>query len=727
MANTRVKGSVVTGLHLTAKGIEGIEVHAYDIDPISSDDFLGKTKTDKNGEFIISYSESTYRAWFIDRNPDIVLRFYGPSQRLLHETSEYSAVEDATLDVGKIVIHENNVHGWLVTDATLWTTTGSPVRLSQGNQIEWLIDGDVFPELTDSIKNSKHWVNVTNFAFWVGKYLITKFNSSFNAENPPEGQKIQVKNIGEQLQEIMKDKAAQNIPVRIVLNNIPYPIPLIILLLFLPFVFFPGIWTFLLVILDMILTGKAPSDPDSIDEVKEYFKGTNVAIRSYTGPLGYFGFLHAKVVTIDGEIAFVMGSSLSQGYFNDPRHLIHDARHGGSLMHDVNLKLRGPAVEDVERTFTAVWNQTDSKGPRLRPQENQPPLPDGIGLQVVRTLPGDRFTISETGDFNIPYGETGVLEAYQRAIANANDFIYIEDQYFTCPEIVTALIDRMNMKEASDLQAILVLNVEPDIPGYPKKQIELIRQLQNGIPGYKDRLGIYSIWSFDETKKPYDKAKTPFELLNIYVHSKAAIVDDTWATAGSANIDGASMNESQIETILGGVPYLRKVPYLSKLLAAVTAFFSTSVLENEEAARPTQHANPQRSSQPPRQTEVNLVIYNNIAGQPPTDAIVQLREKLWRDHLGFLPNTPEASNFPTSRPSGGWLQLWRKRAEEKCKAIRNRQKHSAKILEWQHETELKKYLKALGIDPDKPSKLSVRSHDKAHKFDFEKGIWRKKE
>jgi hypothetical protein len=163
------------------------------------------------------------------------------------------------------------------------------------------------------------------------------------------------------------------------------------------------------------------------------------------------------------------------------------------------------------------------------------------------------------------------------------------------------------------------------------------------------------------------------------------------------------------------------------LIAAATAFFSSSVLENKETARPTQHANPQRSSQPPRQTEINLVIYNDIAGQPRTEAIVQLREKLWRDHLGFLPNTPEASGFPTSRPSGGWLQLWKQRAEDKCKAIRNRQKHSAKILEWRHETELKKYLKALGIDVDNPGKLSVRSHNKAHKFDFEKGVWSKKE
>ena len=48
---------------------------------------------------------------------------------------------------------------------------------------------------------------------------------------------------------------------------------------------------------------------------------------------------------------------------------------------------------------------------------------------MVRTLPGGTFTSSNTGGAAIPHGETGALEAYQRAIANATKFIYLEDQY----------------------------------------------------------------------------------------------------------------------------------------------------------------------------------------------------------------------------------------------------------------------------------------------------------
>jgi hypothetical protein len=37
-----------------------------------------------------------------------------------------------------------------------------------------------------------------------------------------------------------------------------------------------------------------------------------------------------------------------------------------------------------------------------------------------------------------------------------------------------------------------------------------------------------------------------------YVHSKVAIIDDAWATVGTANLDGTSMNYHQIGLLVGG-------------------------------------------------------------------------------------------------------------------------------------------------------------------------------
>ena len=705
MANSGVQGRVVYAG--TNDGIPDLEIAAVDFDPFFSEDALGSAKTDQDGNFKILYSPDRYSAWILDREPDIVVRVYGPGLRLLHETTEQSDVKDTILTIATIEIHRANIEGWLVTNATLDPVNpsldpqkGTPVTWTQGNQVEILKDGvTMFPMLTDAVAQAQHTINFMNLHFWLGENLITEFDETFIPDHPQEGVPV----IGQRIHEILKNRAASLSSTNILVHDVPFvdQIPVI----------------------SYLLRRFVDMNPDTFDEVKDYFQGSTVNVRGLPHLLS---LLHAKAVVIDGTTAFVLGSPVSQSYFNDKLHLIHDARHEGSLNHDVSIKVSGPAVEFIDRTFTTLWNAADSSASSLSPTTGQVPVEQpGLGLQIVRTLPGDNFTASHTGGKAIPYGETGSLEAYQRAIAKATKFIYIEDQYFTVPEIFTAMLRRM--KQVPTLEIILVMNPKPDIPGYPEKQIQLLKQFQKdlegviGATGVEKQLGVFSIWSCDEQKPRY-------EIMPIYVHAKDAIVDDIWATIGSTNVDGASMNQLEIQTIVQGkladaVEHgsLWKRILLGVLMTIMSPLvIALAWVSKIGFARPTQHANPQQSRQPTRSSELNVLICEKDPDPSvPSQTIVQFREDLWKEHLGF------ELSLPT--PSDGWVEVWNNRAAEKLdslksdpkKAVGDRTRQPAKILKWQPEVESENYLRSLGIET---TNLKIRS--KADDFDFKKGKWR---
>ena len=121
--------------------------------------------------------------------------------------------------------------------------------------------------------------------------------------------------------------------------------------------------------------------------------------------------------------------------------------------------MEGPAVRDVDQTFSTIWNaqltvSSVNSAPRPAPVQN------GSAIQILRTLPGELFGNSspDNDTEDIPHGETGILEAYQRAIMKAEEYIYVEDQYFTSPEIINAIKQRM--AEVPSLEVIFVLNIK---------------------------------------------------------------------------------------------------------------------------------------------------------------------------------------------------------------------------------------------------------------------------
>jgi len=709
MANTGVKGRLV--IAGSTNGIPGVSVSAFDIDPLNGEEHLGTVKTAADGSFTITYSPDAYRTWFLDRDPDIEVRITGDGLRLLWERPQAEDVQDPVLDLQDIPIHSNNFRApddgamdpasvaerrndryWLVTHTALDPAKGDAVRLTRGNQVEWLVDGaKMFPALTDDLAAATKSINFMNLMFAV--------NNLFSKLEFPQGKDHKTVTPNDfvkvhRLERIMRNKALANIPVRALH------------------------W-------DLMDTGDLLSafifdQADTADEVKDFFASTPVVTDTFEST----ELLHIKAVIIDGLMAYVIGSTMKQGYFSDTEHPIRDARHGErTLMHDVSLKVRGPAVRGVDQTFATIWNAKASPV-EVRPSPQLPPIGGDdapAAVQVLRTLPGEVFTSSVTGDGieNLPHGETGILESYQRAILKAEEYIYIEDQYFTSREIVDALKQRMEEKE--NLEVIAVLNVKPDIAGYHARQNALIRELMDALGTGKDRLGIFTMWSTDDTQPK-------FEIANIYVHSKLAIIDDLWASVGTANLDGASLNQRQWELILEGtfdemspmkkalvtlltplIPALFMLPFAPLVLLAGSAITFPTLMPfivdaiRKETARKSQHAVSGRAVQPPRHPELNLVVYSGVAEQPATQTVRELRENLWLEQLGEL--------APITRPSGGWLPFWRGIATRHRDEIRKaseglpHQPTKMKILEWSPQASPKDYLAALGV---KVKNINVR-------------------
>ena len=143
---------------------------------------------------------------------------------------------------------------------------------------------------------------------------------------------------------------------------------------------------------------------------------------------------HQKAVTIDGRVAYVGGMDLStfQGDRWDTHE--HPLRFGPNW-HDVQLRLHGEAVQDIEENFCQRWNAVTGERVEPLPQKPLESTWDTLA-QVVRTVPAGFYPFA-------PQGEFGIHHALTSAIRKAERFIYLENQYIWAPEVARSLRVRL--------------------------------------------------------------------------------------------------------------------------------------------------------------------------------------------------------------------------------------------------------------------------------------------
>ena len=237
---------------------------------------------------------------------------------------------------------------------------------------------------------------------------------------------------------------------------------------------------------------------------------------------------HEKLVVVDDDVAFVGGIDLT-ALAGDRLDSSEHPQRDGLGWHDSAIRLEGPIVTDVAEHFLARWQAVVGNVPA---GPSEPAVSGSVEAQLVRTVP-ERVYESLRGEWSI-------LESYLRALRGAERLVYLESQFLWSPEVTSVLAKKLRCPPCDDFRVIAVLPARPN----------------NGADDSRGQVGLL----IDADRNSGDKT-TRFLACTlyqpgrggnpIYVHSKAAVVDDAWLTIGSANLNEHSLfNDTEANVVV---------------------------------------------------------------------------------------------------------------------------------------------------------------------------------
>ena len=244
---------------------------------------------------------------------------------------------------------------------------------------------------------------------------------------------------------------------------------------------------------------------------------------------------HQKVVVIDGSLAFLGGIDLTKARWDTRRHAADEGRRrdpdGNSYrpFHDVQAVVSGPTAAELRELADERWmNATGESLPALDIGRGSArgAWPDGVrvrGKGVEAAIA--RTWIQPELDREIHE----VRQLYLDTIRAARRYIYIENQYFTSPEITAALEERLQEDSPPEIAIVM--------PGETSGWLE------------QATMDVLRNEAFDRLRDADARGKLKivspvFDELGdtcINVHAKIMVADGRIARIGSANLSQRSM------------------------------------------------------------------------------------------------------------------------------------------------------------------------------------------
>ena len=261
---------------------------------------------------------------------------------------------------------------------------------------------------------------------------------------------------------------------------------------------------------------------------EELIRGTRVqcALDSHERPMHCH---HEKLVIIDGEVAFVGGIDLTS--LGGDRFDTSDASDARPARMARRLEPGSRPRGGRRRGATSPRAGARSTGERLEQTERR------RRRRPLATSSSRSYgpSPSKVYDF-LPQGDFRILEAYTRALRSARRLVYLESQFLWSPQIVEILAGKLREPPSEAFRVVVLLPAKPN----------------NGADMTRGQLGVLA--DADDGNGRFlaatITARSGALAGPLYVHAKIGIVDDTWLTVGSANLnDHSFFNDTEMNVV----------------------------------------------------------------------------------------------------------------------------------------------------------------------------------
>jgi cardiolipin synthase len=200
---------------------------------------------------------------------------------------------------------------------------------------------------------------------------------------------------------------------------------------------------------------------------------------------------HRKILIVDGKVAFTGGLNIGDEYVGKNKRLGH--------WRDTSVKIEGPAVESLQRTFIEDWDFAAGESLEGDSYFQANASPGDVSVQVIQSGPDQEVK--------------AIREIYLAAVYKAHQRLWITSPYYVPDQ---GLRDALCMSGRTGIDVRLILPYAADHTSvFYASRYYLSDLLDAGVKVY-----LYT---------------------NGFIHSKVWLADGQWASIGTANLDNRSL------------------------------------------------------------------------------------------------------------------------------------------------------------------------------------------